>query len=58
MYKDAILAMVQKINPRELEERLLTYIDAGDREYLKHHQELKLKERMQSYILSGKKQQD
>jgi chemotaxis protein MotA len=47
MYKDAILAMVQKINPRELEERLLTYIDAGDRvEYLKHHQELKgLKER-------------
>ena len=42
MYKDAILAMVQKINPRELEERLLTYIDAGDRvEYLKHHQELK-----------------
>ena len=47
MYKDAILAMVQKINPRELEERLLTYIDAGDRvEYLKHHQELKgMKER-------------
>ena len=47
MYKDAVLAMVRKVSPRELEERLLTYIDAGDRvEYLKHHQELKgMKER-------------
>ena len=47
MYKEAILAMVTKVNPRQLEERLLTYIDAGDRvEYLKHHQELKgMKER-------------
>lgn len=42
MYKEAVLAMVTKINPRQLEERLLTFIDAGDRiEYLKHHQELK-----------------
>ena len=42
MYKEAILSMVNKDNPRVLEERLLTYIDAGDRvEYLKHHQEIK-----------------
>ena len=47
MYKEAILAMVTKVNPRQLEERLFTYIDAGDRvEYLKHHQEFKaVKER-------------
>jgi flagellar motor component MotA len=47
MYKDAILSMVNKDNPRVLEERLLTYIDAGERvEYLKHHQEFKaVKER-------------